>query len=90
MRHLAIRNLYPEAVTIDDDKAFDKDYNPITLDEKKVDAEEKRLIDDSIYKENRRMKYPSIPDQLDILYHEGYDGWKKVIKKVKDNYPKSS
>jgi hypothetical protein len=36
----------------------------------------------------RRSEYPSIEDQLDILYHEGYDGWKQTIQEVKDRYPK--
>ena len=32
--------------------------------------------------------YPEIGDQLDKIYHEGIDEWKKVIKEVKDKYPK--
>ena len=38
---------------------------------------------------NKRMQeYPSIRDQLDKIYHEGIDEWKKVIKAVKDANPK--
>ena len=37
---------------------------------------------------NRRIDYPSIADQLDKIYHEGIDEWKKVIKATKDKYPK--
>ena len=33
-------------------------------------------------------EYPPIGDQLDKIYHEGIDEWKKVIKEVKDKYPK--
>jgi hypothetical protein len=40
------------------------------------------------YRQERGMAYPSIQDQLDILYHEGYDGWKAAIQEVKDRYPK--
>tara|TARA_R100001086_G_C11760201_1_gene237906 strand:- start:8 stop:310 length:303 start_codon:yes stop_codon:yes gene_type:complete len=40
------------------------------------------------YKEQREEAYPSIPDQLDDLYHNGIDGWKTTIKAVKDKYPK--
>jgi hypothetical protein len=29
-----------------------------------------------------------MPDQLDKIYHEGIDEWKKTIKAVKDKYPK--
>jgi hypothetical protein len=41
------------------------------------------------YQSSRISEYPSITEQLDLLYHHGYDGWKDVIKKVKDKYPKS-
>ena len=36
----------------------------------------------------RKKEYPSIADQLDKIYHDGVDEWKKVIKKVKDDNPK--
>ena len=36
----------------------------------------------------RKKLYPSIPDQLDKIYHEGIDEWKKVIKASKDANPK--
>lgn len=40
------------------------------------------------YIRNRVNEYPSIPDQLDLLYHQGIDGWKAAIQAVKDKYPK--
>ena len=40
------------------------------------------------YQRKRASEYPSIADQLDDLYHNGIDGWKKTIKAVKDKYPK--
>lgn len=40
------------------------------------------------YKNLREKEYPSIKDQLDLLYHQGYDGWKDKIKEIKDKYPK--
>ena len=36
----------------------------------------------------RSTEYPSIADQLDKIYHDGVDEWKKVIKAVKDANPK--
>ena len=36
----------------------------------------------------RKKEYPSIADQLDKIYHDGIDEWKKVIKAVKDANPK--
>ena len=40
------------------------------------------------YARNRQHEYPSIPDQLDKIYHSGINEWKKDIKAVKDKYPK--
>lgn len=40
------------------------------------------------YDVHRKYNYPTITEQLDILYHEGYDGWKATIQAVKDKYPK--
>lgn len=40
------------------------------------------------FEEQRKGEYPAIADQLDMLYHLGYDGWKAEIKKIKDKYPK--
>ena len=42
------------------------------------------------YKTQRAAEYPSIADQLDLLYHGGIEGWKAAIKVVKDKYPKAS
>ena len=40
------------------------------------------------YQRSRASEYPSIPDQLDEIYHNGIDSWKAVIKVTKDKYPK--
>jgi hypothetical protein len=40
------------------------------------------------YKEKRAKAYPSIVDQLDTLYHGGFDAWKATIDAVKNQYPK--
>ena len=41
------------------------------------------------YKINRANEYPSVVDQLDLIYHSGIDAWKAKIKETKDKYPKS-
>ena len=41
------------------------------------------------YKINRANEYPSVVDQLDLIYHSGVDAWKAKIKETKDKYPKS-
>ena len=40
------------------------------------------------YKFDRLNNYPSIADQLDLIYHSGIDAWKAKIKETKDAYPK--
>ena len=40
------------------------------------------------YKTARANEYPSIPDQLDDIFHNGLDGWKATIQTTKDKYPK--
>jgi hypothetical protein len=45
-------------------------------------------IDANAYKEKRAAAYPSIADQLDLLYHGGMDTWKAAITAVKEEFPK--
>jgi len=40
------------------------------------------------YQRDRATAYPPMADQLDDIYHNGIDEWKKTIKSVKDKYPK--
>jgi hypothetical protein len=40
------------------------------------------------YQRDRAIEYPAIVEQLDDIYHNGVDEWKKTIKAVKDKYPK--
>lgn len=42
------------------------------------------------YTQQRINEYPSITEQLDTLFHEGYDGWKDKIQAIKDKYPKDN
>ena len=51
-------------------------------------AELKAEYEANQYQRDRAVAYPSIQDQLDMLYHQGIDGWKAEIKKVKDEFPK--
>jgi hypothetical protein len=66
------------------DDAFDVGGNPVTYDEATVQA----YIDANAYKEKRAQAYPSFADQLDLMYHGGYDAWKAAIDAVKQEYPK--
>lgn len=42
------------------------------------------------YQRDRQIAYPSIGDQLDMIYHAGQGGdtFQKAIKAIKDKYPK--
>jgi len=51
-------------------------------------AELQTEYDNNQYQRDRAADYPSIPDQLDDIYHNGIDGWKATIKVTKDKYPK--
>jgi len=83
-KHEAIIATHPHVVTIRGDDAFDADGNPVTYDETAVQA----YIDAHAYIAKRQQAYPSIADQLDILYHSGFDAWKSAIQAVKETYPK--
>ena len=54
-----------------------------------VDSIEAEWTASEGHKEDRRKAYPSIQEQMDILYHSGVDGLKTELKKTKDKYPKA-
>jgi hypothetical protein len=80
----AIYALYPQVVRTVGDEAFDAAGNPVAYDEAAVQA----YIDANAYKAQRAAAYPSIQDQLDLLYHGGMDAWKAAITAVKEEFPK--
>lgn len=86
MNHNAIYKLYPNVVVVDDGAgAFDKDGNKVEIDLDLVNA----WVDPEQYKYQRQQEYPAIADQLDYIYHNGVDAWKKdMIDPVKNKYPK--
>ena len=54
-------------------------------------AKQKELqtaYNNNAYQRSRAVAYPSMAEQLDDIYHNGVDEWKKTIKAVKDKYPK--
>ena len=67
------------------------DTNQTQPTEAEIAAEVTRLEADYVakqYQRDRAAAYPSIPDQLDQIYHEGIDAWKATIAAVKNKYPK--
>ena len=83
-KYQAIHATYPNVAVIRGENAFDAEGNPVTYDETAVQA----YIDAHAYIAKRQQAYPSIADQLDILYHSGFDAWKSAIQAVKEEFPK--
>ena len=84
-KHDAIFKLYPNIVTIRGEVAYDKDEQEVTYDKTAVEA----LVASEAYKDLRAKEYPPLTDQLDYIYHNGVDAWKKdMIDPVKNKYPK--
>ena len=53
-----------------------------------AEVEWQTAYDAQAYARSRKVEYPTIPDQLDDIYHNGIDAWKATIKVTKDKYPK--
>jgi hypothetical protein len=85
-KHEAIYKLYPNVKYINDNIPYDKNNNVVTIDNALVEVEVAKYA----YITQRQQEYPSIVDQLDILYHGGYDTWKASINAVKNKYPKGA
>jgi len=75
------------------------DYDKLNWLSEDVDKPSKAEIDAEItrlqaewdaldYARDRTEDYPSWQDQLDKMYHDGFDAWKETIKAVKDANPK--
>jgi hypothetical protein len=94
MRHLAIRNTHKTVVSIvGDTNATDEKGNKVVLDEDLITTEITRLqaeYDAKEYQRKRASEYPSIGEQLDMIYHagQGGDAFQAAIQAVKDKYPK--
>ena len=73
-----------------DELTWHGDTTPISKsDIQAKQAELKKAYDDAKYQRDRAEAYPSIPDQLDKIFHDGIDKWKsEMIQPVKDAHPK--
>jgi hypothetical protein len=87
-KHEAIYKLYPSAVTIRGNVAYDAAGAIVEYDQLAVDAE----FQATQYAVNRAAEYPSIGDQLDALW-KGGDAAAEMLAKVqavKNKYPKGT
>ncbi len=95
MRHEAIRNLYPNVVSIDDTAgAFDANGNQVTVDEALVAAEIERLMPIKQAEQaeaNRKAAYATESDPLFFKWQAGEATeaqWKAKRDEIKQRYPK--
>lgn len=71
--------------------SWTKDENYSGPTEEQILAEYNKLAAEyelNQYQRDRVVAYPSIEEQLDLLYHGGLDAWKEEINKIKEKYPK--
>ena len=92
MRHIAIKNIYPDTRMINGESDV-RDINDlaIEIDEDLIQQELVKLqaeYDAQEYARNRQAEYPALAEQVDEIYHNGIDSWKAIIKVTKDKYPK--
>jgi hypothetical protein len=67
--------------------------NTTPIAEADILAKQKELVtayDNAKYQRDRAEAYPSIGEQLDLIYHAGIggDAFQAAVKAVKDKYPK--
>ena len=91
---LAILAINPKAevsVSADDIDTIVWENGTTPIAKADILAKQKELVtayNKAKYQRDRAEAYPTIADQLDDLYHNGIDGWKKTIKAIKDKHPK--
>jgi len=92
--HDAIMSIHNEVVSVngntqEDIVAKDINGNTVNIDWTQVNAWE----DPNQYKHDRLNSYPSIKDQLDMMWHDKQNDtttWEDAIAKVKSDNPKAS
>jgi hypothetical protein len=88
MNHEAVYKLYPQVVRILDEQAFDAEGNEVAYDAQAVAA----WVSPDQYKRDRASAYPSLGDQLDMMYWDKVNGtttWQDAIAAVKSENPKA-
>jgi hypothetical protein len=85
-----IRGATPDTVTIAGVEWLEGTTPISTSDIETKMAEVQAAYDAQEYARSRALEYPSIGDQLDMIYHNGDGGatFQAAIKAVKDKYPK--
>ena len=90
---LAINPKAEVTVSAEDVKQITWHNGTTPISESDILTKQKELqtaYENNKYQRDRAVEYPSIGDQLDMIYHagQGGDAFQKAIKAVKDKYPK--
>ena len=90
---LAINPKAEVTVSAEDVKQITWHNGTTPISESDILTKQKELqtaYENNKYQRDRAVEYPSIGDQLDMIYHagQGGDAFQKAIKEVKDKYPK--
>jgi hypothetical protein len=85
--HQEVSDKYPgcDIVTYDKPLPYTEEVYGL-MDDPRTDEEKKQ-----VYKDKRRLDYPTVTDQLDMIYHDAMDGtttWKDAITAIKAKHPK--
>lgn len=75
-------------LVVSDDFVFQRPVIDINGKSTFEDLTAQEILTSINYVQLRAAAYPSINDQLDVLYHGGYDAWKASIDAVKEQFPK--
>lgn len=83
----------PVAVQLNDDGQ--PDYDLLQWDSDDVPKPTREQFDEMVrqavameYQDRRREAYPTVGEQLDVLFHGGLEEWRAMVQSVKDMYPK--
>jgi hypothetical protein len=98
INHEAVYNTHKNVTSIIDEVCYDKDGNQIYINYGLVEQEAERLKlerSKTEYRRDRAKEYPTLAEQLDMLWHAIDSGtlnkssdFYTTLKSVKDQYPK--
>jgi hypothetical protein len=83
------KNQHNEVYYLDNES--DRHFLPsgcVNITDKEADDIRASKVVPLTYVDLRLAAYPRIGDQLDTMFHKGFDAWKSEIQAVKTKYPK--
>ena len=85
--HQDVRGLYPGCKIVTFNRPLPEPRDEFTpLADPRTEEEKKEA-----YKDQRRLSYPTIAEQLDMIYHDTVDDtttWQDEITNIKEQFPK--